>query len=134
MIVSAGKKSGTLWTADYAIEYGKDVFAIPYSIGIACGEGCNALIKQGAYLTDSPEDILKFYKIETPKKQEVELSEEEKEIVNLLSQGELHVEKICAGLKKRIFEITPLLSVMEIKGIIAKNGNLYQLTQTLRRN
>ena len=129
LIVSAGKKSGTLWTADYAVEYGKDVFAIPYSVGIASGEGCNNLIKQGAILTDTPSDVLNYYGIEENKNQVENFSPEEKEIIKLLSNGEMHVEKISANLKKRTYEITPLLSVLEIRGVVIKEGNIYQLAR-----
>lgn len=129
LVVSAPKKSGTLWTADYANEYGKEVFAIPYSIGISSGEGCNNLIKQGATLTDSPKDILDCFNIEQRKEQEIELSEEERQIITLLSQGEKHIEQIGASLNKRAFQISPTLSILEIKGLIIKSGNLYQLTR-----
>ena len=129
LIVSAGKKSGTLWTADYAVEYGKDVFAIPYSVGIASGEGCNNLIKQGAILTDSPSDILNYYGIEEKQNQVEQFSLEEKELIKLLSNGEMHVEKLSAKLNKRTFEIMPLLSILEIKGVVIKEGNIYQLAR-----
>lgn len=129
LIVSAGRKSGTLWTADYAVEYGKDVFAIPYSVGIASGEGCNNLIKQGAILTDTPIDILNYYGIEEKQTQSHEFSLEEKEILKILSNGEMHVEKISANLNKRTYEITPILSVLEIKGVVIKEGNIYQLAR-----
>ncbi len=129
LIVSAGRKSGTLWTADYALEYGKDVFAVPYSVGIASGEGCNSLIKQGAILTDTPKDILDFYGIEQ-KTKSLDLSDEEQAIVKILGEGEKHVEQISVALNKRAIEITPTLSIMEIKGLVIKNGNVYQLTST----
>lgn len=129
LVVSAGKKSGTLWTADYAVEYGKDVFAIPYSVGIASGEGCNNLIKQGANLTDTPKDILSFYGLEERVTVAQDYTKEEREVLKILSNGQLHVEKISAGLNKRAFEIMPILSILEIKGAIAKEGNLYQLTR-----
>ncbi len=130
LVVSAGKKSGTLWTADYAVEYGKDVFAIPYSVGIASGEGCNNLIKQGANLTDSPKDILDYYGIEEKQNQVEQFSQKEKELIKLLSNGEMHVEKISASLNKRTFEITPTLSILEIKGVVTKEGNIYQLARS----
>lgn len=130
LIVSAGKKSGTLWTADYALEYGKDVFAIPYGIGIASGEGCNKLIKQGALLTDTPEDIITHYGIKVDSKEKLQLTPLEKNIVEILSQGSSHVELIAQGLNKKTFEITPTLSIMEIKGLVIKTGNNYQLTRS----
>ena len=125
LIVSAGKRSGTLWTANYAEEYSKKVFAVPYSPGIASGEGCNELIKQGALLCDNVQDILTIFG-KTKEKQQLTLSEEEREIILFLREGEAHVQKICEKLGKKIFEITPVLSIMEINGLVYKNGsNVY---------
>ncbi len=126
LIVSGAIKSGTLYTAEYAEEYGKDLFAIPYSPGIKSGEGCNELIKRGAILTDNPQDILDFYNI---KKEDgkIQLTESEKEIVNALSNGQMHIEKLSSALKKRTFEITPILSQLEMKRVVVKSGNIYGL-------
>ena len=129
LVVSGGIKSGTNYTAEYAEEFGRDLFAIPYSVGIASGAGCNELIKKGAILTDSPKDILDFYGKEVKVDTASNLSDEEKLIIKNLSSGEMHVEKLCAALNKRMFEITPILSVLEIKGLIVKSGNVYGLTR-----
>ncbi len=128
LVVSAGLKSGTMYTAGYAVEYSKDLFAVPYGVGVPSGAGCNELIKKGALLTDTPQDILDFYGKKKEKKVN-QFSSEELEIISALSNGALHIEKICATLNKRVFEITPLLSILEIKGFVAKSGNVYQLTR-----
>lgn len=129
LVVSGGLKSGTNYTAEYAAEFSRDLFAIPYSVGVASGAGCNELIKKGAILTDSPKDILDYYG-KIPKTTAAEkLTDEEMEIVKQLLSGEMHVEKLCAALNKRVFEITPILSVLEIKGLIVKSGNVYGLTR-----
>lgn len=128
LIVSGSIKSGTLYTAEYANDYNKDLFAIPYSVGVPSGAGCNDLIKKGALLTDSPLDIINFYG-KNKEKQKVILSNEEKEIISLLSDGGLHIEKISSLLNKQVFLITPILSVLEIKGLVLKSGNIYQLTR-----
>ena len=128
LIVSGAMKSGTLYTAEYAEEYGRDLFAIPYSAGISSGAGCNDLIKRGAYLTDSPEDILSFYGENNEKRKET-YTDAEREILRALSDGELHIEKLSSALKKNAFEITPILSILEIKGVVVKSGNVYGLTR-----
>ena len=64
LVVSASKKSGALYTAEFVMENGRDLFSIPYSIGIKSGEGTNDLIKRGAVLVDNPKDILFYYGIE----------------------------------------------------------------------
>ncbi len=129
LVVSGGQKSGTLYTADYAVELSKEVFCLPYSVGISCGAGCNDLIKRGASLTDSPKDILNFYGWEEKEKQKIELSAQEKDIVKALSNGELHIDKIAKALDKQSFMITPILSILEIKGIVVKSGNVFGLAR-----
>lgn len=57
-IIEAGKKSGALITAEFALEQGKDVFAIPGDINKKESEGCNELIKDGATLVTSYQEIL----------------------------------------------------------------------------
>ena len=130
LIANGEIKSGTRYTAEYGFEYGKDVFAIPYGVGVASGAGCNDLIKRGANLTDSPKDILDFYSVkETPEREE--LSPEEKQVLSALLDGEKHVEKLCLQLKKQTFEILPVLSVLEIKGYVVKSGNVYGLCRKI---
>lgn len=130
LIASGGIKSGTIYTAEYAMEYGKELFAIPYSVGIPSGAGCNDLIKRGAHLTDNPKDVLEFFGIKEEKAQNIELSEEEMEIINALKEGETHVEKLCEKLNKRVFEIMPTLSILEIKNVVCKSGNVYGLVRS----
>lgn len=60
LIVEAGIKSGSLITANYALQQGKELFVLPGLLGDAHFEGNHQLIKQGANLASSPEDILEY--------------------------------------------------------------------------
>ena len=62
LIVEASKKSGALITAEFGLEQGKEIFAIPGDINKLQSEGCNMLIKDGAKITLSVEDILEEIK------------------------------------------------------------------------
>ena len=134
LIVSGGIKSGTLYTAEFAEEYNKDVFVIPYSPMIASGAGCNDLLKRSKniMLTDRPEDITDYYGIDIKENEKADLTPFETEILKSLSDGELHIDKICGAVGKRVYEVLPVLSMLEIKGLIVKNGtNVYAAAKNL---
>jgi DNA processing protein len=61
LVVQAAKKSGALISADYAMEQGREVFAIPGSVANELSEGCNALIQKGAKLVMGTVDILEEF-------------------------------------------------------------------------
>ena len=62
MVVEAKLKSGTMITVDFALEQGRDVFAIPGNIDSVNSMGTNELIRQGAKLVTTPDEIIEEYK------------------------------------------------------------------------
>lgn len=127
LVVSAGTKSGALITANYATEYGRDVFAFPYNMGVTSGEGCNNLIKDGAILCRNPQDILSFYGFSAPENQKTELTGEEKKVLEVLrEEGEMFLPALSQRLDIPAYKVIALLSALEIKGLIARlGGNRY---------
>ncbi len=132
LVVSGRVRSGTQYTANYAVEYSRDLFAIPYSVGVESGTGCNELIKKGAMLCDNPEEILSNYHLEKKVEPKISLDGNQTKIVKALSEGEKHVQEICKILNKQIYEVVPIISILEMMGIVGKNGvNVYGLTKNV---
>ncbi len=88
LIIEAKEKSGSLITADFALEQGKTVFALPGRVGDLLSTGCNRLIYQGAVPAWSPEMILKEmnWNLKNIKNQK---NEKEKEILGLAREDNL---------------------------------------------
>ena len=84
LVIEARIRSGSLITADAALEQGKDVFAIPGRIGDELSVGCNRLIRQGAIPVLTPEDILEYYNIHRPIDNSSKLSPEEQQLLEMI--------------------------------------------------
>lgn len=127
LVVSAGERSGTSITAGKALDYGRDVFAFPYNIGVRQGEGCNALLKKGASLVTDSSDILSVYGFVKRERAAVNLSPEEERALGALREaGELHVAAVAERAGLKIYEATAALSSLEMKNLAVKaGGNRY---------
>lgn len=128
LVVSAGEKSGALITANYALEYGREVFAFPYSVGVTSGGGCNKLIKDGAYLTENILDIFKVFGLDLEKSDKsASLSELENAVLEQIKiTGEGFLPAIAEKLNKQTYQLIPVISRLEIMGLITRlGGNRY---------
>ncbi|MDP3052077.1 MAG: DNA-processing protein DprA [bacterium] len=121
-VVEAPEKSGALITAFLALEYNRDVLALPGSIFLPNSKGTNNLLKLGASPVTSSEDILSVFGI-TPKTQtiQIEASPLEMEIASYLYEP-LERDELIRKINKSPKEINPILTLMEIKGMIKEIG------------
>jgi DNA processing protein len=128
LVVQAARRSGALLTARWALEQGKDVFAVPNPIGLKVGEGVNELIAQGAKLVQSVEGILEefgFRSIPVPDPESFDLPEAERTILEHLSPGPVHVDDLAAGMSRQPREVLPALLALELKGLIRQLPGKY---------
>lgn len=125
LVIEGAKDSGTLITVRHAADQGKDVFATPAPITSAMSEAPNLIIKQGAKLVTSVEDILCEFGIKvTPKKKEdIEkaLTPDEKNIFHSIINAPKLADEISAQLKYPIEKTLNILSLLEIKEVVEKN-------------
>ncbi len=123
LITEAGIRSGTLHTKEYALEYGRDMFAIPGNITSDKSDLPNDLISSGqADGIVSPEQIVKYFGMQSKPIQNkfVGLSFEEQEIVNLLEQGEQNFDFLADNSKIPVNILNSCLTTLEIRGLIRK--------------
>ncbi|SHG58803.1 DNA processing protein [Thermosyntropha lipolytica DSM 11003] len=134
LVVEAGAKSGALITADFALEQGRDVFAVPGPVNASTSEGCNNLIKQGAKITTCVEDILEEYSgiynvkaaASLKKDDFLLLDSEESLIIQCMGYEPCHIDELLAVSGMDIGKLSQVLLQMELKGLIkAMPGNYY---------
>ncbi|MDO8426467.1 MAG: DNA-processing protein DprA [Deltaproteobacteria bacterium] len=122
LVVEAPLRSGSLMTAGLALEYNREVFAVPGPVTSPKSMGANKLLKQGARLVESAEDItealgLKF----TPRTKKEALpgmGEEEKLVWDSLGTEPVHIDGIVERTGLPVSRASSLLLEMELKGLV----------------
>lgn len=139
LVVEAALRSGSLITARYAGEQGRDIFAIPGSIRDPLARGCHHLIRQGAKLVEKIDDILEEFKFLQPKptrprakKRKVtkqnSLDANHQQLLQCMDYESASVEKLAQRSGLGIETIIALVTELEINGLIRRtSGNEYQL-------
>lgn len=127
VVIEAGKTSGALITARWALEQGKEVFAVPGPIDSPLSKGTNQLIKMGAHMATSVQDILEELGIKVePKRPELpHLSDDESRVFNLIGNDPVHLEELAEKLRKTPFSLLETLLSLELKGVIEQLPGKY---------
>ena len=139
LVIEAAENSGSLITARYALEHGRDVFAVPGNITFASSRGSNRLIKEGAKLVDCVEDILEelpAYARATadspllqPLSRTFALTPKEAAIYELLARSPLHIDDIISQTELTAGEVSSMLLHLELKGAVSPlPGTHYAVT------
>jgi DNA processing protein len=138
LVLQGEMKSGSLITASLALDQGREVFAVPGGVNMPGYEGCNQLIRDGAYLVRSARDILEVVgsDLHAPDRHslsannmrlsELEVDEDEAGIMELLFPGdELHIDTITRKTGWSSSEVSRILTGLEIKGFVRKSPGMY---------
>lgn len=133
MLVEGASHSGGMISAQLALEMGLEVFAMPGPADVVGSEGPHALIRDGARLATSAEQILEdmgWQSASPEKSAEIPLEGEEAQLAALLEIESLSFEELCrcSGLDAQT--LNSHLTIMELKGIIEKSpGRIYTKTR-----
>ncbi|PIU26903.1 MAG: DNA-protecting protein DprA [Candidatus Aquicultor secundus] len=122
VVVEAGLKSGALITADFALDYGRDVLAVPGFSKSDVSRGANRLIKQGAYLVESAEDVLSLLGVEHVLRPQTDaLNQIEKDFLEIMGWEAQRLDDLTAATGASIASVSALLLTLEISGFIKRD-------------
>lgn len=123
LITEAGEKSGTLHTANFALEQGRDVLAVPGNITSPTSVGTNNLIKTGASPVTTADDILRILGVEPTAKRIVKGdTPEEQVIIDLLYKDIRNGDTLLEQSKFTISQFNQVMTMLEITGKISPLG------------
>ncbi len=130
LVVEASIQSGSLITARLAMEQGRDVFAIPGSIHSPQSKGCHALIKQGAKLIETSQDILEELAglLAAPHAPpEITPQETGSDLLELIGYDAVSMDILCLRSGLTVSQLSAMLLTLELEGCIATlPGGLFQ--------
>lgn len=128
IVVEAAQKSGTLITANLALDFNREVFAVPGPIHSPQSEGTHYLIKNGAKITTSVSDILEelnftLKQSQNQPKENKNLTDTQKIIYNNLLNEPVQIEKLARITSLNMAQLNQDLMLMEVQGIIKNIGS-----------
>ena len=145
LLIESDVKGGSMHTTEAAMEQGRTVFALPGRIDTPGAKGPHLLIKNGAKLVESLDDILEEYEfvippaeLEAPEsataaRPDVPLTDQESKIVEALWQEPRDIDALARELEMKIHELSGLLLGLEMKRVIkALPGRIVELAEDLK--
>jgi DNA processing protein len=126
VIVEARERSGALITADFALEDGREVFAVPGEIVSSLSRGTNALLKLGATPLTETDDVLSALGIEAPRQDPPEVGGVAATILKALGAGAASADELGRATGLEAGEIAAALAELELAGLAAEGEGLYR--------
>ena len=122
LVLEAREKSGTFITVGDALDQGKQIFALPGRVTDGLSKGCNQLIRQGADILTSPEDVLEYLHLTYHKEQQMlekdvsMLNPKQQRVYAVLDVEAKHLDQLIGKLAMSVQELSSILLELEILG------------------
>lgn len=127
VVVEAPDRSGALITVDFAADHGRDVFAVPGPATAPNSAGTNRIIREGARLVRSADDVLEDLQIrrsasEVATQQVLPLDEHERRLLAVLTAVPQHIDDIAALADSTVADVSGRLMMLELQGLVRNTG------------
>ena len=126
IVVEARERSGALITADFALEEGREVFAVPGEITSSLSAGTNALLRLGATPLTSAADVLESLGIELPDPASPRISEAAASVLDRLPAA---ADELVRASGLTAAEVAAALAELELAGMVAEGDGRYRALQ-----
>lgn len=136
VVIEAGEQSGSLITARLALEQGREVLAVPGAISLPNSRGVNWLLKQGAGVVDSAEDVFAALEAQGSFSKPVSADEEAwssasdlssaaRQLLGAIRDATITLDELCVSCGESAARVSVLLAELELKGFVARTGGGY---------
>jgi DNA processing protein len=126
VVVEAREASGALITADFALEEGREVFAVPGEITSALSAGTNALLRLGATPLTAATDVLEALGLAPPEAPRVELGTDAEAVLELLCDGSASADALTRASGLEPGTVGAALVELELAGLVAEGAGVYR--------
>jgi DNA processing protein len=130
IVAEAGDKSGALITVGFALDQGREVFAVPGNILNRNSSGCNRLIQNGAKMVLEVQDVLEELNLtmiehQAQARTSLPVDQTEAQLLKLVSSAPIHVDEICRQSQLPIYQVSSTLAMLELKGMVRQIGGMH---------
>jgi DNA processing protein len=128
VVVEARERSGALITADFALELGREVFAVPGEITSALSAGTNDLLRQGAAPMLSPRDVLAAIGLEPQIAPRPDVSDAAAALLELLADGSCAADELVRRSGRSTADVASALVELELAGAVREGEGIYRVS------
>jgi DNA processing protein len=126
VVVEARERSGALITADFALELGREVFAVPGEITAARSAGTNNLLRQGAAPLLGVDDVFEALRLERAARSPTPVSPAGEAVLRVLAEEPRSADELARASRRASAEVAAMLVELELAGLVSEADGVYR--------